>query len=413
MQQCNNLGKSRGQMPILSLFYALILGIFIKEVNSFTPISRNAFSSVLAGDKLYFFGGNPNSISNQTFCLDVSQSFSSENPPWIETPSAVIPFASVFATVSFIESSSIIYLFGGFMYDPVTLVDSFQSFVHTFNTQTLKWDIPKTNGQIPTRRRNIEAVKDNFGKIYIFGAPIARNEYTATLLSNGVIVYIGGFNSNGKTMHINEIDLYDTKLDSWKVMVAKNINMIGSRYSHTAVLAPNDQIIICGGGFGPANNQVAPIIAILNTQTTPFEWTIPEVSSNIGEIPSLVFHNANLVANYMIVSFGNITQVDDSPMVRNPKIYLLDIRNYTWINKFDRIEQESKSNSTQPQTHSNSPNSPSKDLTSKKVAISVVSSIVATAFLIGIGALLYRWSKKRKDKTTLRISGNFGIENNE
>ncbi|CAI2164541.1 18859_t:CDS:2 [Funneliformis geosporum] len=244
--------------PILSLFYALILGIFIKEVNSFTPISRNAFSSVLAGDKLYFFGGNPNSISNQTFCLDVSQSFSSENPPWIETPSAVIPFASVFATVSFIESSSIIYLFGGFMYDPVTLVDSFQSFVHTFNTQTLKWDIPKTNGQIPTRRRNIEAVKDNFGKIYIFGAPIARNEYTATLLSN-----------------------------------------------------------------------------------------------------------------------------------------------------------ESKSNSTQPQTHSNSPNSPSKDLTSKKVAISVVSSIVATAFLIGIGALLYRWSKKRKDKTTLRISGNFGIENNE
>jgi len=46
-------------------------------------------------------------------------------------------------------------------------------------------------------------------------------------------------------------------------------------------------------------------LAVLNTRTTPFEWTVPQVSSNVGEIPSLNSHTANLVENYMIVAFGN------------------------------------------------------------------------------------------------------------
>ncbi|CAG8731469.1 611_t:CDS:1, partial [Funneliformis mosseae] len=40
---------------------------------------------------------------------------------------------------------------------------------------------------------------------------------------------------------------------------------------------------------------------------------------------------------------------------------------------------------------SNPSNFPSKNLTTKNIVISVVSSIVGTAILIGIGALLYRW----------------------
>ena len=35
------------------------------------------------------------------------------------------------------------------------------------------------------------------------------------------------------------------------------------------------------------NAKVTPDLAALNAQTTPFEWTIPPVSSNVGEIPSL------------------------------------------------------------------------------------------------------------------------------
>jgi len=45
-------------------------------------------------------------------------------------------------------------------------------------------------------------------------------------------------------------------------------------------------------------------LAVLNTQITPFEWSDPQVSSNIGEFPSLTAHTATLVGNYMIVAFG-------------------------------------------------------------------------------------------------------------
>jgi len=50
---------------------------------------------------------------------------------------------------------------------------------------------------------------------------------------------------------------------------------------------------------------VVPDLAVLNTQKTPFEWSAPQVTSNIAEeVPSLVSHSANLVGNFMIVAFG-------------------------------------------------------------------------------------------------------------
>ena len=73
--------------------------------------------------------------------------------------------------------------------------------------------------------------------------------------------------------------------------------------------APNGKIIIHGGSKNVAGiasyTQVTPDIAVLNTETEPFEWTAPLVSSNVGKVPSLTVHTANLVDNYMIVAFGN------------------------------------------------------------------------------------------------------------
>ena len=52
---------------------------------------------------------------------------------------------------------------------------------------------------------------------------------------------------------------------------------------------------------------IKPDIFTLNTLATPFEWNVPlKVSSNIGEMPQLKVHTANLVGNYMIVAFGTI-----------------------------------------------------------------------------------------------------------
>ncbi len=73
------------------------------------------------------------------------------------------------------------------------------------------------------------------------------------------------------------------------------------------LLAPEGKIIIYGGTKYTKefyDVKVVPDFAVLNTQTTPYEWTVPKISSNIGDVPSLRGHTANLIGNYMIVAFG-------------------------------------------------------------------------------------------------------------
>src|SRR2546430_1553924 len=108
----------------LHIFYILILGIFIIKVKPFTPQARAGHSSILVGDKLYFFGGNLITWLDEVFYLDTSQTFSIASQPWVDlTASAKIPFGSSFSTVSLINTNNdnpIIYLFGGEMRKPVT-----------------------------------------------------------------------------------------------------------------------------------------------------------------------------------------------------------------------------------------------------------------------------------------------------
>ncbi|CAG8653113.1 14863_t:CDS:2, partial [Racocetra fulgida] len=301
---------------ILLLIHVLILGIAINEVNSLTPIGRAAHATAFDGTKIYMLGGaisnGPDDL-NEVIYLDVSKSFNSKNPPWnLSTP---MPIGAAFSSASFIYNGNrTIYLFGGNMFNPVTHNESYQSFIYAFNLQTLKWDIPITKGKIPSRLTQFGAVKDNFGKIYIFGGgnnlygtlseemnifdtntltwsngsklywPGARHSYAATLLPDGVIVYTGGLYAGNKAMNISDVVLYNTKLNSWEVMTAKNVNAIGSRFGHTAVLAPNGQIIVCGGTNSiDTKVQVTPNLVVLDTRKKPFEWIVPPVSSNVGE----------------------------------------------------------------------------------------------------------------------------------
>ena len=105
-------------------------------------------------------------------------------------------------------------------------------------------------GKLPEMRMEITAVSNNSGKIYIFGGHTATSllndmiifnvmesswsiiypsnapkiaGYSATLLSNGVIVYIGGYNDI-QNVDISQISLYDTNSLMWSVQVCMNIN---------------------------------------------------------------------------------------------------------------------------------------------------------------------------------------------
>jgi N-acetylneuraminic acid mutarotase len=239
----------------LYIFHILVLvGIFVIKIDSFTG-ERAGHTSVLIGSRLYFFGGIKINtfLSDEVFYLDISKSFTIESPPWVDlTIHAKMPFGSAMTTMSlvYINDEPIVYLFGGLMYDPITDINLYVSNVHTFNPKTLEWNVPSIEGKEPLKRRNIRGASDDTGKIYIFSGfrnsdfyfydemlildtvnskwsygsklnmPIQRAGYSATMLKNGVIVYIGGSLTELQiTEDINHIFLYDTKNDTWSSMV--------------------------------------------------------------------------------------------------------------------------------------------------------------------------------------------------
>src|ERR1043165_2638061 len=118
---------------------------------------------------------------------------------------------------------------------------------------------------------------------------------------------------------------------------------------------------------------------------------------------------------------GNITQPNGGLLNnKNPNIYLLDIRNYTWVYSFEPPNNTSNnpSNNTSNNPSKNSSKNPSKN-TSKnpsknpseknRVIIAAVSGIFGTAILMSIGLFGYRWHKKRQSERqgeVLRVHGN-------
>ncbi|CAI2174747.1 4229_t:CDS:2 [Funneliformis geosporum] len=276
------------------------------RVESFTPKGRLAHSSVLVVDKLYFFGGAGGDtdieliqIATEVFYLDVTKPFDIKIPPL--TRLSNIPFGSVWATVEYnnINNDQNIYLFGGYMLDNY-LSDSFNSIIYRFNVNSSTWWIPPVGGTSPERRRDIKAVNSD-GKLYIFGgstnnylgspttkffndmiifdtvgiswsiissvdAPTQRALYTATLLPNGYIVYIGGYESkeNGDIteVDIKQINLFDTNSLTWSLKIANVSSQIDNRAAHTAVLV---QIEVENDPIKPNKNIANPIIIVIAT----------------------------------------------------------------------------------------------------------------------------------------------------
>ncbi|CAI2188850.1 408_t:CDS:2, partial [Funneliformis geosporum] len=169
-------------------------------VKSFTPVRRYGHSSVLIENKLYFFNGfTGHQCSNKTFYLDLSRSFNLATPPWIEiTPE--ITFRSCYETVSLNDNEIIIYLYGGY----------------TLNL--LNQDLYLSNAPF-TNKNDMVILNTNekSWKINAINLPKPRDWYTTMLLSNGVIVYIGGI----------------------EYVIAKTSSVIENRIGHKAVLDAN------------------------------------------------------------------------------------------------------------------------------------------------------------------------------
>src|SRR3954451_12027238 len=109
---------------------------------------------------------------------------------------------------------------------------------------------------------------------------------------------------------------------------------------------------------------------------------------------------------------GNITQPNGLPLNnKNTNIYLLDIRNFTWVDTFE-LSTPSNSSSSDPPTYAqpSTPTSASNALT-LKIVTATLSAVVCTIFIMAIVFFGYRWHKNRKilgQNEVMRIYGNHG-----
>ncbi|CAG8529077.1 772_t:CDS:2, partial [Racocetra persica] len=264
---------------------------------------------------------------NSVFYLDLSVSFDTQgNIPWTDLTTIAGSPVNTCWQVSALAgpNNTSIYAFGGVMVDKSTTF-SVDTVIYEFDTKTQQWSTPEISGTLPKRRKEFQIVQDNSGKAYMFGglsdnstgstkvkwfndmdisdiismswskvstsknkAPPLRADFTATMLNNSIIVYIGGRQANpasAKTKSYSNMDqiwTYDTKNASWMLVTAAG-TVPGVRIGHSAVLALDGRIIVFGG-YDQNLSPASPALAVLDTSTSPFRnytW----VTSTDTEIP--------------------------------------------------------------------------------------------------------------------------------
>ncbi|KAF0549462.1 galactose oxidase [Gigaspora margarita] len=212
------------------------------------PSSRCQQTNTLVGTRLYFFGENnlTTFTSIEVWYLDLSSSFNISTPPWHSDVVMSVGYNFGTSCLSPIDNSTV-FLIGGRMLwlatSATTDYYSNTSSVYQFNSKTLQWTTPTINtfNSSFTSRNNIHIVIDKNGKIFIFGgtnfisstdtpnytfyndmnaldstnmtwstqtqsqSTLTYVGYTATLLQNDLIVYIGGSSGSGTSVRLNDI----------------------------------------------------------------------------------------------------------------------------------------------------------------------------------------------------------------
>ncbi|RHZ81919.1 hypothetical protein Glove_116g51 [Diversispora epigaea] len=415
--------------------YGLLIFCITLSINSilcYVPEPRIGHNSVIIHNRLLVFGGlKVNESTDKSYYemvyIDLIKPFDSKNQSWYLVEEGNLPVYTFLSTsiVSTLDDD-IIYLIGGYRINITTNENDYSNLVYMYNYSTTRWTPLKVDNVTP--RQEIMGVINNEGTIYIFGGanvanykekagtlysdmqifnvstmfwskldiiynlPSPRNAYTANMLKNGIIVYLGGIEFDKGTFKnesefilgasyssMKTIRLFDTLKSEWVQMNVIGGDDISPRIYHSSVLTTDGYIIILGGG-GNAQN-TTPKLAILDTNKDIYEWTIP-TSSNSS--PGLFGHTANLYGNYMICAFGY--DLDNSDL--NSQIYLFDVSNYTWVTTYNP-----------PITTTN--------VTTKsalRIGLGVAGGVVLI-ILVSIGVIVFKRYKTKPHTPILEISG--------
>ncbi|RGB28466.1 hypothetical protein C1646_352254 [Rhizophagus diaphanus] len=365
------------------LISVLLSSAFVSTSAIYYPPPLYGQTSAYISSRLYIFGGTILNINNSVtfnhdiFYLDLSKSFNT---------TSVYPWSNELTTldISHMNASACV---GGAIQDNIFVFEGMPEvlqksdgtiapLIYKFDSQQKTINPPQFNVTVDIpRRRSVQAVCDNQGKMYIFGgiddftstgifiynrmdifntielsygwkvgnvtqSGGGRYGYSAVLLNNDErIVYIGGRLLSGDYARMNDIYIYNTNLNQWEYQNAGGV-VPDVREGHSSVITPDNRIIVYGG------SRAVPQLAVLTlTEGNTFSWSTPDATN---PIPGLYLHSANLINSYyMFVTFGYL----ESTNRRNNEIYILDTskpQEYSWITNFDPKNPPNVTNSNGP-----------------------------------------------------------------
>jgi hypothetical protein len=269
------------------LISVLLSSAFVLASAVYYPPPLYGQTSAYIFSKLYIFGGTILNINNSVtynhdiFYLDLSSPFNTTSIyPWFNELTTL--------DISHIYASACV---GGAIQDNIFVFEgtpevlqkpdgTIAPLIYKFDSQQKIISQPQFNVSVVIpRRKSVQAVCDNQGKMYIFGgiddftsngkfiynrmdifdtielkygwsvgnvsqSGGGRYGYSAVLLNNdGRIVYIGGRLLSGDYLRMNDIYIYNTNLDQWEYQNASG-NIPGARESHSSVISKETIAII-------------------------------------------------------------------------------------------------------------------------------------------------------------------------
>ncbi|PKK62202.1 hypothetical protein RhiirC2_717880 [Rhizophagus irregularis] len=337
---------------------------------------RRGHTATLFDKKLYILGGFPlEEIGNEFFYIDFSVSFNTQNLK-VNDLSNINTLSPHYNSGSAIggANNNTLFILVGISNAKYPKMESINTF-NPRNTINLVW---KKASPIGTQNMGLEI--------------------TSILLPDNKIIYLDSTGS------LAEVYIYDTVNNNWSTKTTTG-TIPPKKDGGSAVLGLDGKRVITFGGFLTASPDQLHELNLIN-----FEWRILKSSGSIPE--SRRYHKANVIGNYMVLSFGL-----DYKKNNENDILLLDISNineYIWTNEFKSLSSgevvaitsavPSGAAKTSPIPLPTSPSSSpsvysgyySKDSNniSSKIGVIVVFLVSGVVLLI-VGAYLFRRCRNR------------------
>ncbi|KAG0175531.1 Acyl-CoA-binding domain-containing protein 5 [Apophysomyces sp. BC1015] len=331
---------------------------------------KGGMASAQRNNSLILFGGENATVGYANDLYQLTQT--ADSYTW-----KILPQAPVGVTYGrSVVSGDNFHVFGGISPDTVNRALPFQMYTYSFTNGN--WAAAQSNTNlnatgIPLNRQLFSATTYNNGNnVYICGGslnasyvfppelwsldlttmkyqqlpspPVARYGHSASLLSDGRLVIIGGviFSRNAQQQVVSglapttSVDIFDPKSNTWTTqkVSAPNGKYASTRTNHNAVVASGNKIVVFGGDNGQQERTRAYLNTISVLDTNTWTWSNPSAG---GIAPSYrSYASAGLLSgNYLTVGFGAAlnTYYND--------INVIDLDTYSWLQSFNAPNQSS------------------------------------------------------------------------